>query len=106
MSGDRIELGYQHPMPRLVVLRVEAHRHHRHRVTGRNACFVLAAFIALAGCFPAPRAYRIFLPPAAAKRSIEERLTELQQRCERGDLTAEECTRRRKEILGEVYLYK
>lgn len=67
---------------------------------------MLMLLLAISGCFPAPRGYRIFLPPAEAKRDIEQRLSELHERCDRGDLTAAECTRRRQELLAEMDLYK
>ena len=46
----------------------------------RNAFFLLAvlANVAAEGCVPAPRAYRISLPPQTSLRSTEERLKELQ----------------------------
>ncbi len=68
--------------------------------------FALVAFLAISGCFPAPRAYRIFLPPTEAQRDIEARLSELQERCDRGDLTTAECVRRRQELRTEMDLYK
>lgn len=67
----------------------------------RSAFFLLAvlANVAAGGCVPAPRAYRIFLPPQTSPRSTEERLKELQAFCESGSLTHEEYTRKREEIL-------
>jgi hypothetical protein len=62
--------------------------------------------LALPGCFPAPRAYRIFLPPTEAQREMKARLSELQERCDRGDLTPAECTRRRQELQAEMDFYK
>jgi hypothetical protein len=68
----------------------------------RSAFFLLAilASIAIEGCVPAPRAYRIFLPPHASPPSTEERLKELQALRQSGRLTPEEYTRRREEILS------
>ena len=67
----------------------------------RSAFFLLAvlANVAAGGCVPAPRAYRIFLPPQTSPRSTEERLKELQALFESGSLTHEEYTRKREEIL-------
>ena len=67
----------------------------------RSAFFLLAvlATVAAGGCVPAPRAYRIFLPPQTSPRSTEERLKELQALFESGSLTPEEYTRKREEIL-------
>lgn len=68
----------------------------------RSAFFLLAilAHIAAGGCVPAPRAYRIFLPPYTSPRSTEERLKELQALRESGNITPEEYTRRREEMLS------
>jgi hypothetical protein len=67
----------------------------------RSAFFLLAvlANVAAEGCVPAPRAYRIFLPPQTSPRSTEERLEELQALFESGNITHEEYTRKREEIL-------
>jgi membrane peptidoglycan carboxypeptidase len=68
--------------------------------TWRNS--VLLTTLMMAGCLPAPRAYRIFLPPSESARKTEERLQELQSQFEHGLLTEEEYTRKREEILKEA----
>jgi hypothetical protein len=37
---------------------------------------------------------------------MEARLSELQERCDRGDLTPAECTRRRQDLQAEMDFYK
>jgi hypothetical protein len=67
-----------------------------------RSAFFLVSILAhiVGGCVPAPRAYRIFLPPHTSPPSTEERLKELQALCEGGRITPEECARRREEILS------
>jgi len=71
-----------------------------HMKTWRNS--VLLTTLMVVGCLPAPRAYRIFLPPPESARRTEERLQELQSQFEHGLLTEEEYTRKREEILMEA----
>lgn len=63
---------------------------------------ILLAVLMIAGCLPAARSDRMFLPPAASARRTEERLHELQSRFAQGLLTEEEYLRQRDDIRKEA----
>jgi hypothetical protein len=67
----------------------------------KRALFLFAVLVTAGGCVPAPRAYRVFLPPQPTAQSRDARLKELQHLFECGLITPEEYTRKREDIPKE-----